>query len=61
MREEDGAWSMEQFDIREFEPLEETSLHDVIKKLHEVRGAEWGDDPIGDLRRLRSGGGKAHN
>lgn len=61
MREEDGSWSMEQFDIREFEPLDESSLHDVIKKLHAVPGAEWGDDPIGDLHGLRSGGGKALN
>jgi hypothetical protein len=61
MREEDGAWSMERFDIREFEALDETSLPDVIKKLHAVRRAEWGDDPIRDLQRLRSGSGKALN
>lgn len=61
MREEDGAWSMERFDIREFEPLDEASLPEVIKKLHAVRGAEWGDDPIADLRSLRDGSGKTLN
>lgn len=61
MREEDGSWSMEQFDIGEFEPLDETSLPDVIEKLHAVQGAEWGDDPIGDLQELRNGSGKSLN
>ena len=61
MREEDGAWSMERFDIREFEPLDEASLPAVIKKLRTVQGAEWGDDPVGDLHRLRKGGGKTLN
>lgn len=55
MRAEDGSWYMERFDIREFEPLDEASLPDVIRKLRTVRGAEWGDDPINDLHKLRNG------
>jgi len=61
MREEDGSWSMERFDIREFEPLDGTSLPEVIRRLHAVQGAEWGDDPVGDLRRLRGGDGRTLN
>jgi hypothetical protein len=59
MREEDGSWSMEQFDIREFEPLDAASLPDVIRRLHAVQGAGWGEDPVGDLQELRSGDRKA--
>ena len=29
----------------------------VIKRLHGVEGADWGDDPIGDLVWLRTGEG----
>jgi hypothetical protein len=59
MREEDGTWSMERFDIREFEVLDEAPLPEVIRRLHAVQGAEWGDDPIRELQRLRNGDGKA--
>jgi hypothetical protein len=61
MREEDGSWSMERFDIREFEPLDAASLSEVIRKLHAVQGARWGEDPIGDLQELRGGDRKALN
>jgi hypothetical protein len=61
MREEDGSWSMERFDIREFEPLDVASLPDVIRRLHAVQGARWGEDPISDLQELRGSDRKALN
>lgn len=52
-----GAWLMKSFDIKDFELLDETPLAEIIKKLQEVEGADWGDDPVGELLRLRSGEG----
>lgn len=52
-----GAWEMRSFEIRSFELLDDTPLADVIKRLHEVEGADWGEDPVADLKRLRSGEG----
>lgn len=52
-----GAWLMRSFEIKSFELLDDAPLIDVIKQLHSVEGADWGDDPIGDLRKLRSGEG----
>jgi hypothetical protein len=55
MRLATGAWLMRSFEIKDFEVLDDAPLVDVIKRLHDVEGAEWGDDPIGDLARLRTG------
>jgi len=52
-----GAWFMRSFEIRDFEVLDESPLTDVIKRLHAVEGADWGDDPLTDLARLRTGEG----
>ncbi len=57
MRLSTGAWLMRSFEIRSFELLDDTPLADVIKRLHGVEGADWGDDPIADLTRLRTGEG----
>ena len=50
-----GAWLMRSFEIKDFVVLDGAPLTDVIKQLHGVEGAEWGDDPVGDLARLRVG------
>ena len=55
MRLATGAWLMRSFEIKDFEVLDDTPLADVIKRLQGVDGAEWGDDPIADLARLRTG------
>ena len=52
-----GAWLMRSFEIKHFEVLDDAPLADVIKRLHGVEGAEWGDDPLTDLARLRTGEG----
>jgi len=57
MREQDGCWAMERFDIQGVDILDDALLPDVIKKLQSIEGAAWGDDPIGDLLRLRRGEG----
>jgi len=55
MRLATGAWLMRSFEIKDFEVLDDAPLTEVIRRLHSVEGAEWGDDSVGDLARLRSG------
>jgi hypothetical protein len=50
-----GAWLMRSFEIKDFQVLDDAPLADVIKRLHDVQGADWGDDPLTDLARLRTG------
>lgn len=57
MRLTTGAWLMRSFEIRAFEVLDDAPLAEVIKRLHGVEGADWGDDPLSDLARLRTGEG----
>lgn len=57
MRLATGAWLMRSFEIKHFEVLDDAPLADVIKRLHDVEGADWGDDPIADLKRFRTGEG----
>lgn len=52
-----GAWLMRSFEIKSFELLDDAPLADVIKRLQGVEGADWGDDPVTDLMRLRTGEG----
>lgn len=52
-----GAWLMRSFEIKSFELLDDAPLADVIKRLQGVDGADWGDDPVTDLMRLRTGEG----
>lgn len=53
MREETGVWTLVRFDIKDFEVLDERPLRDVLGDLQDIEGTEWGDDPVGDLMRLR--------
>lgn len=55
MRLASGGWLMRSFDIKGFEILDDAPLADVIKRLHGVEGADWGEDPLADLAQLRSG------
>lgn len=57
MRLATGAWLMRSFEIKDFEPLDNTPLAEVIKRLQDVEGADWGDDPIAYLASLRTGEG----
>ncbi len=57
MRLATGSWLMRSFEIKDFEVLDNAPLADVIKRLHDVEGSDWGEDPIGDLARLRTGEG----
>ncbi len=57
MRLATGVWHMRAFEIKDFELLDDAPLAEVIKRLHSVEGADWGEDPIADLTKLRSGEG----
>lgn len=57
MRLANGAWLMRSFEIKDFEVLDDAPLADVIRRLQAVEGAEWGDDSIAELARLRTGEG----
>lgn len=52
-----GSWLMRSFEIKDFEVLDDAPLAEVIRRLHGVEGADWGDDSLGDLARLRTGEG----
>lgn len=55
VREPSGDWRMLAFAIKDFEPLDETPLAEVVKRLQGVEGADWGEDPAGELMKLRKG------
>ncbi len=57
MRLATGAWLMRSFEIKDFEVLDDAPLAEVIRRLHGVEGSDWGDDPLSDLARLRTGEG----
>jgi hypothetical protein len=45
---------MRSFEIKHFEVLDSARLVEVVRQLQSVEGADWGDDPIGEVMRLRS-------
>lgn len=53
MRLSSGGWLMRSFEIKSFELLDDAPLADVIKRLHSIDGASWGEDPFGELDELR--------
>jgi hypothetical protein len=54
IREENGSWTLQQFDITNFEVMDEAPLTDVVAKLRAVEGGEWGKDTsLGDMLGLR--------
>jgi hypothetical protein len=61
VREESGSWTLQQFDITNFEIIDDAPLTDVVAKLRAVEGAEWGKDAsLSDTRDLRRGEGPLH-
>ncbi|TWB87459.1 hypothetical protein FBZ93_12120 [Bradyrhizobium macuxiense] len=55
VREESGAWNLEQFDINDFEVLDDSPMADVVGKLRAVEGGTWheSDDALSDILGLR--------
>ena len=55
-RDADGVWSMKRFNITNFRELDEAPLGEAVRRLHGVEGSGWKyiDDPLKELRRLRS-------
>jgi hypothetical protein len=61
VREENGTWTLQQFDISSFEVLDDLSLADVVDCLRTVDGGDWGADAsVGDALGLRREEGSAH-
>jgi hypothetical protein len=58
-RTKDGAWKMEKFRIRSYDPtpLSEDSLEDTLKVLRAIPGNEWVtmDDPLKEIENIRHG------
>lgn len=54
-RTEERIWELEKFDIKTFEPLDETPLVDVISAMRAIEGSDWNelDDPQAELKRIR--------
>lgn len=54
-RSEDGVWSLEDFQITEFVPLEDSPMADFLASMRAVPGSGWNDmaDPHAELRRIR--------
>ena len=54
-RTQEGEWELEAFDIKDFDPLDETPLGEVIAGLRAMEGSGWNemDDPQGEFKRLR--------
>ena len=57
LREADGEWTLENFTIRDFHPLNDEPLTAVIAKLRAVPGNEWAniENPLSELNRIRNG------
>lgn len=61
IRDGEGVWSLNRFNITDFEVLDNRDLRDVIQELREVPGNRWrdSDDPLEELRRIRHGRSEA--
>jgi len=55
LREESGQWTLQRFDINDFEVLDDCSIADVVGRLREVEGAHWheSEDALSDILGLR--------
>ena len=61
VREEDGSWTLQQFDIDRFEVIDDSPLMDVVAKLRAVEGSNWSKDKtLGDVLGLRREEGTDH-
>lgn len=54
-RTQERTWELDNFDIKSFEPLDETPLTDIIRTLREIEGSEWNemDNPQEEFKKLR--------
>jgi hypothetical protein len=59
-RDADGNWTLEDFKVESFEPLNEAPLSQALTELRAIP-TEWGDDAIGELRKIRHGPGGKRN
>ncbi|MGH6842724.1 MAG: hypothetical protein ACREDV_11660 [Methylocella sp.] len=54
VREEDGSWTLQQFDIDRLEVIDDSPLMDVVAKLRAVEGSDWSKDAaLGDVLGFR--------
>lgn len=60
VREEDRTWTLQRFDIEDFELLDDATLTETIGRLHAVEGGLWEDAALGDLFGLRGDRGDRH-
>ncbi len=62
IREENGTWMLQQFDVDDFELLDDSPLVGVVKKLRAVEGSTWheSEDAVRDALGLRSDKGDHH-
>lgn len=54
-RESSGSWRLIQFNISEFQVLDDSPIGEVVEKLRAVEGSGWKqfDDPLAEAMRLR--------
>lgn len=60
VREEDKSWSLQRFDIDDFEVLDDAPLHEIVERLHAVEGGLWDDPSLTDLLGMRRDSGDQH-
>ena len=61
LREENGSWTLQQFDISSFEVIDDNPLVDVVEKLRAVTGSEWSNDTsLSNVDELRQDEGTMH-
>ena len=55
IRNEDGIWKLDEFDIQSFELLNNEPLENVVKYLREIDGSGWNEieNPHEELKKLR--------
>lgn len=55
LREDNGTWQLEQFDITDFEVLDDSPMTDVVGRLQSIEGSAWheSDDALSDILGLR--------
>lgn len=60
LREENGGWTLQQFDIGRFEVIDDSPLTEVVARLRAVEGGEWDKTAFGDVLGLRREEGTSH-
>jgi hypothetical protein len=59
-RDSEGTWTLVEFKIESFEPLQETSLSSALAEVRAIP-AEWGEDALTELGMIRHGPGGKRN